>query len=221
MHLTVKRLMLGISVALAICGTLWADTQYVSEEFEITMRTGPGIERKIIALIRSGQQVDVISNKNDWSEIVLPNGKQGWVLTRYLSTKEPCPMTLERVNNKFATIDSEKKDIVEQNAQLEAENQRLETQLSSSQKTLEQVSRDFEQLKKASGEFLKLKQAYEKTSRELNQARQKTGNFEDEVIRLRRSQNIKWFLGGAGVLVCGIVIGFLSRRPRRRASLLS
>jgi uncharacterized membrane-anchored protein YhcB (DUF1043 family) len=31
---------------------------------------------------------------------------------------------------------------------------------------------------------------------------------------------IKWFLAGSGVLVLGIIIGFISRRPRRRSSLL-
>ena len=42
-----------------------AETVYVSENFEITMRTGPGTERKIISLVQSGEALEVVEKGGD------------------------------------------------------------------------------------------------------------------------------------------------------------
>ncbi|MGD9311147.1 MAG: hypothetical protein PVG51_18540, partial [Desulfosarcina sp.] len=51
-----------------------AQTVYVSENFEITMRTGPGTERKIISLVQSGKALEVIETGDEWSLVRAPNG---------------------------------------------------------------------------------------------------------------------------------------------------
>jgi SH3 domain protein len=206
-------LLLGASVAMA-------NTLYVTEEFEITMRTGPGVERKIIALIRSGQRVEEISTSEEWTEIRLPSNKTGWVLTRYLSPKEPCTMVKERLQSEYDQLVSEKTELETQNSDLEAENQRLEAQLASTQASLERVTGDFDSLKAESTDFLKLKTQFKKVTTELEETKSKADKFEDESSRLLRNQNIKWFLAGAGVLLIGFIIGFSSRRQKRRSSLL-
>jgi SH3 domain protein len=205
--------LLGASVAMA-------NTLYVTEEFEITMRTGPGVERKIIALIRSGQRVEEISTSEEWTEIRLPSNKTGWVLTRYLSPKEPCTMVKERLQSENDQLVTEKNELDAKNSDLEAENQRLEAQLSSTQASLERVTGDFDSLKTESTDFLKLKSQFKKVNAELEETKSKADKFEDETSRLLRNQNIKWFLAGAGVLLIGFIIGFSSRRQKRRSSLL-
>jgi SH3 domain protein len=197
-----------------------ASTLYVTEDFEITMRTGPGVDRKIIALIRSGQRVEEISTSEEWTEIRLPSNKTGWVLTRYLSPKEPCAMVKERLQTEFTQIQTEKAELETKNTDLEAENQRLEAQLASTQASLERVTGDFDSLKTESTDFLKLKSQFRKVTAELEETKTKADKFEDETGRLLRNQNIKWFLAGAGVLLIGFIIGFSSRRQKRRSSLL-
>jgi len=64
-----------------------AETVYVSEEFEITMRTGPGNDRKIISLIKSGNTMEILEKGQEWSMVRIPSGKEGWVLTRYITTR--------------------------------------------------------------------------------------------------------------------------------------
>jgi SH3 domain protein len=205
--------LLGATVAMA-------NTLFVTEEFEITMRTGPGVERKIIALIRSGQRVEEISKSEEWTEIRLPSDKTGWVLTRYLSSKEPCSLVKDRLQTEYDQLITEKNELETKNSDLEAENQRLEAQLASTQASLERVTGDFDSLKSESTDFLKLKSQFKKVTTELEETKSKADKFEDESSRLLRNQNIKWFLAGAGVLLIGFIIGFSSRRQKRRSSLL-
>jgi len=78
-------------LVVGICGVGqpgWATEAYVSDSFEITFRTGPGVDRKIIATLRSGDRVQVLEAGETWSRI-RPfregiSDTEGWVLSRYL-----------------------------------------------------------------------------------------------------------------------------------------
>jgi SH3 domain protein len=220
MSQSIKLVLAAVLAFIVGTASATADTLYVTEDFEITMRTGPGVDRKIIALIRSGQRVEEISTSEEWTEIRLPSDKSGWVLTRYLSPKEPCAMVKERLQTDFNQLQTEKNELAAKNGDLEAENQRLEAQLASTQASLERVTGDFDSLKTESTDFLKLKSQFKKVTAELEETKTKADKFEDETSRLLRNQNIKWFLAGAGVLLIGFIIGFSSRRQKRRSSLL-
>jgi SH3 domain protein len=68
----------------------WANRAYVTDSFEITLRTGPGNENKIIAMLFPGRPLDVLSTQGEWSRVrVLDSDKEGWVMTRYLVTRLP------------------------------------------------------------------------------------------------------------------------------------
>jgi SH3 domain protein len=196
-----------------------AETWYVSESFEITMRTGPGAERKIIALIKSGTKVEILESSEKWTKIHYKN-REGWVLTRYLSSDKPCAITLSSLKQNHAKLNKEKVNLSQKNAELKIENQRLQRALTTHQNNLDKVSNEYEKLKQESADFIKLKQAYEQTSKEFAITKGKTEKIEIKNQQLQKSQNIKWFMVGAGVLILGFIIGFSSRRHRRQASWL-
>lgn len=68
-----------------------AQTVYVSDEFEITLRTGPGNDHKIISMPKSGNAMEILQKGEEWSRVRLPDGKEGWVLSRYISPTRPAP----------------------------------------------------------------------------------------------------------------------------------
>ena len=68
----------------------YAQTVYVIDEFEVTMRTGPSIENKIIVMLPTGTKLQVIEEKGDWVLVRSPIGREGWVLKRYVSVVYLC-----------------------------------------------------------------------------------------------------------------------------------
>lgn len=196
-----------------------AETRYVSEEFEITLRTGPSVERKIIALIRSGSAVQILDSGEEWTKIRY-NNKDGWVLTRYLSSIEPCALTFAKFKETFSELKKTNEELLKKNTNLEAENQRFQSALATHQESLEKINSEYEALKQESADFLALKADYEKTSKELAVVKAKAEKADKEIRQLTKNQNIKWFMAGAGVLILGFIIGFGSRRQRRQSSLL-
>lgn len=213
-------LLVVLFVLCAADSKIRAETRYVSEQFEITLRTGPSVDNKIMTLIRSGTAVEVLDAGEEWSKIRF-NDKTGWALTRYLSADEPCAITLSRIKERYAVLKKQNDDLLQRSSELEAENKRLQGALSKDQNSLEQVSSDYEKLKKEAADFLNLKSAHEKASKELAASKARVAQSEIEIQQLVKEQNIKWFMVGAGVLMLGLIIGFSLRRNRRQSSFLS
>jgi SH3 domain protein len=197
-----------------------AKTMYVTDVLKVTVRTGPSIENKIIKIIESGQRVEVLKPAQEWSQVRLFDGKEGWILNRYLISSESNKIRLGRLESEHSELKIEFKTILEENSKLKTENETLSSALSDSEKALKQVRSDYESLKTSSAEFLTLKSKYEKASRQLSEQSKKADQLEKQVAKLELSNYIRWFLAGSGVLTVGFIIGFSTKRRRRQPSLL-
>ncbi len=197
-----------------------AESKYISDTMKITMRTGPGSDRKIISLLTVGKKVEVLEPGDDWTLVRLDNGKEGWVLSRFLTDKIPSDIELEILKGKHEALMVNSLKNKDENSLLKAENNELNTKVAVITKKLQKTSEDYEALKRDSKEFLKLQSKFKESSSKLAEQTKKAEKFEDELTRILWNQNIKWFLSGAGVLILGFIIGFSTKRQRRRSSLL-
>ena len=55
-----KRTPIIVFGLLLFAGVALAETRYISEQLEVTLRTGPGNDRKIIAMLKSGQSLELL-----------------------------------------------------------------------------------------------------------------------------------------------------------------
>jgi SH3 domain protein len=200
--------------------SVYAETMYVSDILKLTLRTGPSIENKIIAVIESGQKMEVIKFGDEWSQVQLPDGKEGWVLSRYLTPDETKGIKLERMETMHKNLMLQAAELLEKNNRLKTENNRLSSELEASQKQLTQTQTDFEALKAEDAEFLTLKANYNRTASQLAEQTAKAKQLEKQLSSLVMNTYIKWFLAGSGVLIIGFLIGFSTKRQRRRPTLV-
>lgn len=208
---------LALWAAASVCH---AQSAYITDVFEVTLRTGPGIDHKIVSMLRSGQPVTVLEASEQWSQVALEDGKQGYVLSRFISATPPARLTLAQVREAHETLKTRASALEAENERLLAENQALAQRLEEATAELESVEEEFETLKSESSDFFTLKKRYERTAGELREKTDRVNALEAEVSRLQMNRNIRWFLGGAGVLVLGFLIGFSTKKQRRRSSLL-
>lgn len=193
---------------------------YVSDVLKLTLRTGPSIENKIISVIDSGQMMEVIKFGDEWSQVQLPNGKQGWVLSRYLTPNETHNIKLERLEAKHKNLMIQAAELLEENNRLQTETERLSTEFKAAQKELAKTQSDYEALKTEDAEFLTLKADYNRAASQLAEQTAKAKQLEEELSSLEMNTYIKWFLAGSGVLIVGFLIGFSTKRQRRRPALV-
>jgi SH3 domain protein len=192
---------------------------YVSDVLKLTLRSGPSIENKILAVIDSGQMMEIVEFGDEWSRVQLPNGKEGWVLSRYLTPNETNNIKLQRLETKHKNLMVQAAELLEENNRLQAENKKLSTEFEANQKQLVKARTDYETLKTEASEFLTLKTRYKRAASQLAEQTAKAQKLEEQVSRLGMNTYIKWFLAGSGVLIVGFIIGFSSKRQRRRPAL--
>jgi len=199
-----------------LVSTANAETMYVSNIIKITLRTGPGTDHRVPKMLESGQKVEVIYQEEDWSQVRLLDGKDGWLLNRFLSPEKPSGMLLKSLTDEHNVLLKETKSVREKNSRLKKDNNRLSVEFESTQKNLDKITDEYNALKKESADFLGLKSKYQKVTKSLAQQTEKAADMEKQLVQ----NNIKFFLLGSGVLLIGFVIGFSTKRQRRRSSLL-
>jgi SH3 domain protein len=200
--------------------SVYGETMYVSDILKLTLRTGPSIENKIISVLESGQMMEVVEFGDEWSRVRLPNGKEGWVLSRYLTSNETNNIKLQRLETKHKNLMIQSAELLEENNRLKEENKKFNTQFKTNQEQLAKTQSDYEALKAEAAEFLTLKTNYERAASQLAEQTAKAKQLEEELSSLEMNTYIKWFLAGSGVLIVGFLIGFSTKRQRRRPALL-
>lgn len=197
-----------------------AETVYVTENFEITMRTSPGTDRKIISLVQSGKALEILEKGEDWSLVRTLNGKEGWVLNRYLTASQPCDMVLGRVRQDYDLLSAKFEDIKKKYDELNAQKKVADADLSQSRQDRDELSTAYETLKKDSSEFLKLKKLHQKMAADLDEEKTRSAKLDEENNQMKRNRIIQWVLTGGGIMLVGFFIGiFSSGRRKSRSSL--
>jgi len=210
----------GICLFLLSTTALAETKHYINDSMKITMRTGPATDRKIIALLSVGQEVEILKAEDEWTMVRLLNGKEGWVISRFLTDQTPDSILLEALKKNHSALQTKAASLMEENKALKDENKKLSYDLNTTEKKEKDLSKDYETLKRESKQFLDLQAKYKESTSKLAEQTQKAEKYEDELTKLLWNKNIKWFLSGAGVLILGFIIGFSTKRQRRHSSLL-
>ncbi len=199
---------------------VWAETKYVVEHLQINVRAEGNAESKIVGTLQSGQKVELLEVQREWSRVKLANGREGWILSRFLTGSEPRRLVLERLQAKYNELNDQMAILSDENNFLKDENQILKSELAINKDALNTININYEELKQASSELLNLKASEQEARLKVQELTSKVENLEEEASGLRNQQNIRWFLSGAGVLFLGFLTGSISKRKRRRSSLL-
>jgi len=209
-----------IGVILLLFSTpILAETMYVSDVLKLTVRAGRGTSEKIIAVIQSGQTVDVIQPDDGWALVRLDDGKEGWVLSRYLTGKMTNNIRLRQLRKKHKVLTAQSAELLEENLKLKEENKKIKFEIDHARKKAEDLTMSYEALKTESADFIKLKSKYTKAASQLAEYTEKSELLGKELTKLEFRRTIRWFLSGAGVLLLGFFVGFTTKRQRRRTTL--
>lgn len=208
----------GVLVTLLFTASLLhAETRYVSDRLEITLRSGPGTQYKILELLTSGQTVQILDAGPEWSRVRVGRETEGWVLNRYLMDNPTARIQLERLESRHRTLVERSAALEEENQRLKARNAQLSEALATQEKESRQLRERYEQLKTESAEFLTLKEQYQKSASTLESRTQKISELEESLATIERNHAIRWFLAGGGLLLVGFLVGVRSRRKRSRS----
>ncbi len=210
-----------------------ADTLYVSDQLVITVREGQGNEYKIIKTLKTGTPVEVIEESEDHMLVRTKDGKEGWVLKRYLTADTPkeeiiagLQVQIESLKKKIKELESGRKSVQDQLAIARQDHATKQTELSASvedkDSEIESLRKNLEDLTSKYNYFLEQSKDAVAAVKERDElAGEKAALVSERDIlkrendRLNERMMIYWFLAGAGVFFLGWMSGKLSRKKKR------
>lgn len=196
-----------------------AEISYVTDVTQITMRTGPSIQNKIVLMLRSGQPVEVEKVQDEWSYVRLPNREpvlEGWVLSQYLVTRLPWEVKSKKLAAENGQLKEKLARVQAQLTETTGQGQEAAQDLKQTALTLGKLQKDYEALKKGSTKYLELKAEYDTTKEALNESLQKVRELTRENDVLQASQDYKWFGMGASVLLFGMLVGLIAGKRQKK-----
>lgn len=218
-----SRLFVACTVALLVLSaTLNAAAQilYVKPSSEITLRRGQGTDFKIIAVVRDGTAVEILSEENDWAQVRLPDGKEGWVLRRYLSETPPLGQQLEQLEQEKAALTSTSEALQQRLDETTAEKDRIDREYQLCLAEHSDISDKYLTLQSDTADVIQTKENLTQAEARLVDLQAQLTAVQQKNAGLAKSQTLKWFLAGGGVLFLGWIIGLFSGRSRKKRSSL-
>lgn len=212
----IPRILVAIALVVFLPAAAVAQQLYVAEVQEITVRTGPSLENKIVQLVKSGARLDKLKEEGDWILVRTDTGKEGWVLKRYLTTDVPVRVKFEEFKVKNAEMIDKAGKVESIVGKFEEDNKSLQQKLAAAQAESAKIKAEFETLQRANADvaemtrnFRELKASAEAAKQEIEQLKRRNESLQD-------LSDVKWFLAGAGVLFAGWLFGYLLGRSARK-----
>lgn len=184
------------------------------------MRRGQGTDFKIIAVINDGTAVELISEENEWAQVQLPSGKQGWVLRRYLSQTPPLDQQLELLQREKSELTQTTQALKQRLDEISAEKDRFEKDYQLCLTEHGEISDKYLTLQNDTADVIQTKENLQQVETQLAGLQKQLSEVQQENGRLAKNQTTKWFLAGGGVLLLGWFIGLFSGRSKKKRSSL-
>jgi len=214
----VKHTYILVSLLFLLAGNAVAETRYVSDVLEITMRSGKGTSYGITRMLRSGTAVQVleVDKKAGYSKIRTSSGKEGWVLSRFLMNGKAARERLAAAEKSLAELELENRKLTTAMSALTDEKKSLQNNLGDLEGESRSVSQELAEIKRTASSALAidsenkdLKSRLVSLERELQTVQQENQSLKDRTAR-------DWFMVGAAVVLLGIIIGLIIPKIRFR-----
>lgn len=211
------RIVLLVLVCLGASSPLYAlETGYITDEFEVTMRSGTSTTNSIVRMLGSGEAVTVLEEDQvtQYTLVETSEGKQGYVLSRFLMDSPAARQTLQELETSFAQqqqrLEAQGTEVAELKQMLgqeKADNDALKSTLRSSEQELTQI-------RTAAEDTLNILEQNEQLQTVVEQLRQEKAQLSKTNAELSDSTGIDWFVRGGAVSLIAFVIGIVVTRIR-------
>jgi SH3 domain protein len=210
------RYLVLVAVALAAADTASAQSAWVSDEFEVTLRTGPSTSNAIELMVSSGTRLEVLEQDPDsgYSRVRTSGGTEGWVLTRYLMDEPSAREQLESLTRQLTSA-------AEEGASMGSQLNAIRGEYETANRTISQLEQDntrlqaqLDEISEKAANTLAIDRQNQDLQQRLTDAEIQVNVLEQEKDRLLRQSNRNWFITGSLVLFGGVLLGLILPRMK-------
>jgi SH3 domain protein len=194
----------------------YGDPAWVSDTFEIMLRSGPSTSNAIQLMLSSGTELEVLERdaESGYSKVKTAGGTEGWVLTRYLMNERSAREQLEALSSDLTNANSRGSTLGSQLSAIKSEYDAANRRIAALEREKAAAEKELADTKRTAANVLGINQQNQSLMDELAAAQIRADTLEQENRQLSDQTTRYWFLSGALVLLVGIILGIWLPRIR-------
>lgn len=205
-------------VLMLVSTSVSAQSAWITDQLEVPIRSGESNQYRILRFLDSGTQIEVISRNTStgYSLIRDAQGRDGYVLTRYLERE---PTASKRLETMQSELDQIRDDVANGTARIAQLRQQLATatgERNAARNALAATEAELSEIKRVSGDTLAIFEANKNLRAQLEILEDEAALLRSENITLADDRDKMFMLIGAGLTLLGLVLGLILPNLRRR-----
>ena len=207
-----------VPVVSAQQGASQSNQRWVSDQFEVTMRSGKDNRKAIVRMLPSGARLELLKEDPEagYSRVRTPGGAEGWVLNRYLMKSPPARMMLPDLEARLRKGQEKRSELEGEIRELRAERGELQRRSTQLEKSGSNLQNELDEVSRLSSSVIEVNEQNKQLRQRLIDNEQQLDELKAENNRLAARSNREWFVIGALVVIFGILIGLILPRIRWR-----
>lgn len=201
----------------AMSSHLHAQTvRFVTDTLRLEARGGPSTNHRISEMLSSGTRVTVLEEdaETGYSRITLTDGTEAWILSRFLMDERAARDRLADALENFTRQREIAKDLANQLETLGQKAGEIEQNRNELTKDKKTLQTELAQIKQAAADTLAIKARNESLNNRLEALSADLDTATQRNRTLKERSERDWFLAGAGVLLGGMILGFVIPKIR-------
>ena len=194
----------------------FAEPAWVTDQFEITLRSGPSTSNAIQLMVSSGTRLEVLERDADsgYTRVRTQGGTEGWVLTRYLMNEASAREQLQTLTSQLTNANSRGSSLDTQLRAIRSEYDTANRKIQTLERDKAAVEKELAEIKRTAANVLSINEQNQSLMDELTAAQIRADTLEQENRALASQTKRYWFMAGALVLLVGILLGIWLPRIR-------
>jgi SH3 domain protein len=203
-------LSLGMSLSVA------AESGWVSDQFEVMLRTGPSTNNAIELMVDSGTELEILEEDTDagYTRVRTGGGTEGWVLSRYLMTEPPARQQLEMLTQQLTSANAEGSSMGSQLGAIRGEYDSAMRQIRQLEEDKSSLQAQMDDVTQKAANTLAIDRQNQNLQQQLTDAEITVSILEQENEKLSGQTTRNWFITGALVLFGGVLLGLILPRMK-------
>lgn len=205
-------LILGMGLSL----TANAQSVWVSDQFEVMLRTGPSTNNAIQLMVDSGTELEILGEDAEagYTQVRTGGGTEGWVLTRYLMQEPSAREQLGNLTGQLTNAAAEGSSMTSQLNAVRGEYDSATRQIRQLEQDKSGLQAEIADISQKAANTLAIDRQNQDLRQQLTDAEIKVSILEQENEKLSGQTTRNWFITGALVLFAGVLLGLILPRMK-------
>ncbi len=189
---------------------------WVSDQFEIMLRTGPSTSNAIELMLDSGTELEFIEEDaaSGYSRVMTSGGTEGWVLSRYLMSEPAAREKLAALTQQLTSATAEGLSMGSQLTTVRSEHDAANLRIGELEQEKSDMQAEIETIRRTAANVLAIDKQNMNLQQQLTDAEITVSILEQENDNLSSRTTRNWFITGALVLFGGVLVGLILPRMR-------